>query len=87
MVRRGGYEARWKDRLRLPILSLILMGLAAYIRNHMRRHKLLSASHDIPQKDEHRDENERLEADAWLEKRLREEVRRYEDDLRELAKT
>jgi hypothetical protein len=63
------------------------MGLTSYIRNRTRQRKLLMTRHDHPQKDEYRDEEERREADSRLEQRLREEVRRYEDDLRELSKT
>lgn len=74
-------------RSRLPILGLILMGLLVYIRNR-RRQRMFLKCHDIPTNAEGpRDDDERRDRDAWVEERLREEVRRYEDDLRELAKT
>lgn len=79
-----GYKPGYRSRLRWPILGLILMGLLSYIRNHRRRRILLSIQHDIPQQE---DRDERRDVDPWLEDRLREDVRRYEDDLRELAKT
>jgi hypothetical protein len=87
MDRRIGYKTPCWYRLRLSILILILMGLASYIRNRLKQRKLLMTQHDSQQKNEYRDEEERREADSCLEHRLREEVRRYEDDLRELAKT
>jgi hypothetical protein len=63
------------------------MGLLGYIRDRARQRKLLMTRHDITKTEGLRDDNERREDDAWLEERLREEVRRYEDDLRELAQT
>lgn len=86
MVRRIGYKTRCWDRFRLPILSLILMGLLGYIRS-TRQRKLMIRHSNTPQADENRDEQERRDADRCLEHDLREDVRRYEDDLRELAKT
>lgn len=87
VVRRFGYKSLCWDRLKLPILGLILMGLFGYIWNRTRQRMLLRIRHDIPQRDEFRDDDEHRDADTWLEDRLREEIRRYEDDLRELAKT
>ncbi|MDQ4040461.1 MAG: hypothetical protein M3141_01770 [Actinomycetota bacterium] len=65
------------------------MGLVAYLVNRVRR-SAASMQHDdyntkgngySPSSEETSDDA------ARLEEKLREEVRRYEDDLRELAKT
>jgi hypothetical protein len=63
------------------------MGLLADIRNRTRQREMLRAQHDVPNADDYREDEDLRDEDRCLEHRLREEVRRYEGDLRELAKT
>lgn len=87
MIRPNRYKTRTFSQVWTPILGLILMIFARYICNRRRQGQALRSQCDIPPEDEHRDDIERRDDASRLEDRLREAVRHYEEDLRELAKT